>query len=918
MRGLLLYRLFILILCLALAFGTSLDPEGSDSEAELSSSSEATNFPLSLTHKHETALVVAPDGMMHLVSSGKILWSFTSGSSIYESFHDLPDNRGGDHNLSTEGQNFYIDFGENDWKLYLYIHGDNLTKVELRQSVDELLRHTPHIFDSGIMLGSKKTTVFHVDSKTGRRIHISRSDMFGDNEVAENPIMERNDYLDLVGNLLYIKRTDYVFKYECTKTKKVLWYLQFAVFEASLKCESVDNFLGGLSDKVNYVGPRHEGCSTMVPVYRFRSPNASTSQQALLVDISLPFPAADHNLVMPIEQFFKFHQNNKVASQKALLGERFLSLPAADHNPVMPNEGKVVHALPAPLPDEFAIMSLPMGDNQVVIESSFLSGSYFWSFVLFGTLVLLIVAFLFYMASLVKEKWYKLRNQAVDKKLEVMTPKKKKLRKSGINKKSPNIEKGKEKVFTDESSFAHGLPDSGNTENQMQIKLLDRYGNLVDGRKIGKLFVSNKEIAKGSNGTVVLEGIYDGRPVAVKRLVQTHHDIALKEIQNLIASDHHPNIVRWYGVEHDQDFVYLSLERCTCSLYDLVSQYSNSFEMKIYGNDQDPIPRSDFNRQGQWASDNNHNVKDFELWKANGYPSPKLLKLLSDIVHGLAHLHELGIIHRDLKPQNVLIVKEKPMRAKISDMGISKSLAGDVSSLSRSVTGYGSSGWQAPEQLRHERQTRAVDLFSLGCVLFFCITGGKHPYGDSFERDVNIVNDRKDLFLIENIPEATDLISQLLHPNPVSRPTAMEIINHPLFWKPETRLAFLRDASDRVELEDREADSDILKALESIKTEALGGQWDAKMDSAFINDIGRYRRYKFDSVRDLLRVIRNKLNHYRELSKEIQELLGQVPEGFDSYFSSRFPRLVMEVYNVIRIYCGEEETFRIYFKNNHS
>lgn len=59
----------------------------------------------------------------------------------------------------------------------------------------------------------------------------------------------------------------------------------------------------------------------------------------------------------------------------------------------------------------------------------------------------------------------------------------------------------------------------------------------------------------------------------------------------------------------------------------------------------------------------------------------------SDIVHGLAHLHELGIIHRDLKPQNVLIVKERPMRAKISDMGISKSLAGDMSSLSRNATG---------------------------------------------------------------------------------------------------------------------------------------------------------------------------------------------------------------------------------------
>ena len=86
------------------------------------------------------------------------------------------------------------------------------------------------------------------------------------------------------------------------------------------------------------------------------------------------------------------------------------------------------------------------------------------------------------------------------------------------------------------------------------------------------------------------------------------------------------------------------------------------------------------------------------------------------------------------------------------------------------------------------------------------------------------------------------------------------------------RLSFLRDTSDRVELEDRESNSDLLKALESIATLALGAKWDEKMEPAFINNIGRYRRYKFDSVRDLLRVMRNKLNHYRELPQEIQVL----------------------------------------------
>lgn len=83
--------------------------------------------------------------------------------------------------------------------------------------------------------------------------------------------------------------------------------------------------------------------------------------------------------------------------------------------------------------------------------------------------------------------------------------------------------------------------------------------------------------------------------------------------------------------------------------------------------------------------------------------------------------------------------------------------------------GSGSSGWQAPEQLLHGRQTRAVDLFSLGCILFSCVTKGKHPFGNHFERDSNIVNNRMDLFLVDHIPEAEHLLCQLLHPDPQMR-----------------------------------------------------------------------------------------------------------------------------------------------------
>ncbi|KAF5205956.1 Serine/threonine-protein kinase/endoribonuclease IRE1a [Thalictrum thalictroides] len=482
-------------------------------------------------------------------------------------------------------------------------------------------------------------------------------------------------------------------------------------------------------------------------------------------------------------------------------------------------------------------------------------------------------------------------------------PKRKKVRKVGSYKKSVNNEKND--ISCEKGEDCKGYPNSGKDGLGFKLGITEDCSS--KGRMVGTLFVSNIEIAKGSNGTVVLEGMSIGRPVAVKRLVQAHHDVADKEIHNLILSDQHPNIVRLYGVERDSDFVYLSLERCTCSLYDLIQISSDSSQSS-----------DKYNLQFDSAK---NFLKDVELWKANGHPSSQLLKIMREVIAGVAHLHELGIIHRDLKPQNILINKEKSLCAKISDMGISKRLVGDNASLGHHPTGYGSLGWQAPEQILHGRQTRAVDLFSLGCVFFFCITGGKHPFGDRhFEREANIIkhadHNDVDFFMVEHIPEAVDLLSHLLDPKPEARPSIRDVVNHPLFWNSETRLSFFRDASDRVELEDRENDSNILKALENVAPTALDGNWDTKMETTFINNIGRYRRYKFDSMRDLLRVIRNKLNHYRELPKEIQEILGPVPDGFNGYFASRFPRFLIEVYKICYKFCKEEEWFMKYFNNS--
>ncbi|EOY15326.1 hypothetical protein QUC31_000489 [Theobroma cacao] len=860
--------------------------------SEISQTSLSNHF-LPPSPDDDIAVVVTLDGTMHLVDrvSRKVHWSIASGRPIYSSYQAFHDHDNDKLNASGPNSDLFVDCGED---LQLYVHSwrqGRLKKLEL--SAEEYVRRTPYIAeDGGITLGVKKTTVYLVDANSGRIVQTYRLDdppptLDVQNDAGKTVLWTKDAEALMefgpvnsttVQRLVYIMRTDYVLQYYSPNSGEVLWNVAFAKIDAELRCLGSENKFS-----VDYM---HDS-ELQLPC----------KMKPFVIQIR------DHKLLESLPVFDWL--------------DGIIPLPASNQNPRLPP----ANIFPLALPSDKPWLALPASEmeNPLMFDNSNMNITRRSAEMMAGSSIKYFITILATMLTIIGIAFYRLRQgkgskQDQEFKLQAVAHKKKKPKRSGNGKNSAKNEKRK-KLVQEENTVGNtnGLPYMEENEGKSSLTFTNLVDGRVDGRRIGKLLVSNKEIAKGSNGTIVLEGIYDGRPVAVKRLVQTHHDVALKEIQNLIASDQHPNIVRWYGVEFDQDFVYLSLERCTCSLNDLIYVYSKSFQIQTIDKDEDSKLFNEYNVQLRTVMENN---KDIELWKPNGCPSPHLLKLMRDIVSGLAHLHELGIIHRDLKPQNVLIIKERSLCAKLSDMGISKRLIGDMSSLTRSATGYGSSGWQAPEQLRQGRQTRAVDLFSLGCVLFFCITGGKHPYGDSIERDVNIVNDRKDLFLIETIPEAMDLFSHLLDPNPEMRPKALDVLHHPLFWSSEVRLSFLREASDRVELEDRENESDLLNALESTASVALGGKWDEKMETAFLNNIGRYRRYKFDSVRDLLRVIRNKFNHYRELPQEIQELLGPIPEGFDSYFYSRFPKLLIEVYKVLYKYCKEEKFFQKYIRSN--
>ena len=220
-----------------------------------------------------------------------------------------------------------------------------------------------------------------------------------------------------------------------------------------------------------------------------------------------------------------------------------------------------------------------------------------------------------------------------------------------------------------------------------------------------------------------------------------------------------------------------------------------------------------------------------------------------------------------------------------------------------------------------------MDAFGLGCLTHYCLTGGGHPFGARYERDANVARGvDPELEKLERVSrEAADLVRALTKPDPADRPTAAEALAHPLWWSDAAKLKFLCDVSDRVEMEDREAGGFLLLrelergALSPRGPRGVGGigiaeaSWAGRLPPSLLQNLGKYRSYKGDEVRDLLRVIRNKSNHFRELPRAVRDEVGAPPEGFFRYFDEKFPRLLMHAYAFVKENCAHEPAFRAYF-----
>jgi eukaryotic-like serine/threonine-protein kinase len=108
-------------------------------------------------------------------------------------------------------------------------------------------------------------------------------------------------------------------------------------------------------------------------------------------------------------------------------------------------------------------------------------------------------------------------------------------------------------------------------------------------------------------------------------------------------------------------------------------------------------------------------------------PLGDALTVVRRAAEGIGAAHARGIIHRDVKPSNLFLVGGDPSRLKVLDFGIAR-LGMATQTLTRTGGLLGTIGYMAPEQaLDPKRADARADVFSLGCVLYECLTG-QPPY----------------------------------------------------------------------------------------------------------------------------------------------------------------------------------------------
>ncbi len=199
-------------------------------------------------------------------------------------------------------------------------------------------------------------------------------------------------------------------------------------------------------------------------------------------------------------------------------------------------------------------------------------------------------------------------------------------------------------------------------------------------------------LGAGGMSTVYLaEHTLMHRRVAIKVLPKdrlkksAYLDHFVREAQ-MIATLDHPNIVRAYDIDREDDIYYIVME------------FFEGMNLQKKVETEGPLP-----------------VPDIVLY-------------IRQAAEALAYAHKIGIVHRDVKPGNLLVNAKN--RVKLLDLGLAmidqRLYSGNLSSSIHEASVLGTADYLAPEQaINSQNIDSRADIYALGGVLYFCLTG--HP-----------------------------------------------------------------------------------------------------------------------------------------------------------------------------------------------
>ena len=232
--------------------------------------------------------------------------------------------------------------------------------------------------------------------------------------------------------------------------------------------------------------------------------------------------------------------------------------------------------------------------------------------------------------------------------------------------------------------FQEDAPESD--EIELDPLSLDFLEPAVHPELLGRIGRFDIERVIGTGGMGVVFKAHDGelhRAVAVKVLAPhlAHSAAARKRFAReaqAAAAVIHPNVIPIHNVSSDGKLPYL------------VMQYVAGESLQARVDRLGPLPIAD------------------------------ALRIAQQTAAGLAAAHAQGLIHRDVKPANILL-EESIDRVVLSDFGLARTV--DDASLTRTGIVTGTPHYMSPEQANGEPIDCRSDQFSLGCVLYFMLTG---------------------------------------------------------------------------------------------------------------------------------------------------------------------------------------------------